>query len=92
MLFQPGAVERRAAYRFKTDAFHPRRAGKDLRLFKYRDHVGVVQQVALGVAGELEAFCGSTSAEIAVSSALSLSSRKRWTLSLEPPFAAARRG
>jgi hypothetical protein len=56
VLFQPRAVERRAAYRFKTDAFHPRRTGKDLRLFKYRDHVGVIQQVALGVAGQLQAF------------------------------------
>jgi hypothetical protein len=90
VLFQPRAVERRAAYR-KIDAFHPSRASKDLWLFKYRDHVGVIQQ-ALGIAGKLEAFLRVDSAEIAVSSALSLSSRKCCTLSLEPPFAAARRG
>lgn len=56
MLFQPRAIERRAAYRFKTDAFHPRGAGEDLRFFKYRDHVGIIQQIALGIAGELEPF------------------------------------
>ncbi len=56
MFLDPRAVERRASDRFKTYPFQPGRTGKDLWLFENRDHIGVIQQIALGVTGELEAL------------------------------------
>ena len=81
MFLKPRAVERRAADRFKIHAFQPRRTGNDLRLLENRNDVGVIQQVALGIAGQLQAFL-----RVDFGSAFSLSSRKLLTLSLEPPF------
>ncbi|MCH4196219.1 MAG: substrate binding domain-containing protein [Serratia liquefaciens] len=54
--FQPGAVETRAADRFKTYALEIRRSSKHLRLFEERDHVGLIEQVVLRFAGNLQAF------------------------------------
>ena len=55
MFLKPRAVERRAADRFKIHAFQPWRTGKDLRLLENRNDVGVIQQVALGIALESKA-------------------------------------
>ena len=51
MFIQPGAVERRTTDGLEADAFHPGRAGEHLRLFENRDHIGVIDQIALGIAG-----------------------------------------